>query len=60
MDRETISKLRVDRRLIQRRGWIPPEELEQTLAALPDVSHKIAPKDEEPSETRPSGPETGA
>ncbi len=60
MDRETISKLRVDRRLIQRRGWIAPEELEQALEALPDVSDKIAPKDEEASESRPAGPETGA
>ena len=60
MDRETISKLRLDRRLIQRRGWVSPEELEQALEALPDVSNKIAPKEEEPSEPRPPGPATGA
>ena len=60
MDRETISKLRVDRRLIRRRGWISPEDLEQALEALPDVSHKIAPKEEEPAEPRPPGPEPGA
>jgi hypothetical protein len=43
MDRETISKLRLDRRLALRRGWISPDDLEAELAELPDVSDKIAP-----------------
>ena len=43
MDRETISKLRLDKRLISRRGWISPDDLERELEALPDVSSKIAP-----------------
>ncbi len=47
MDRETISKLRLDRRLIQRRDWISPDDLERELEALPDVSHKIAPEQEQ-------------
>ena len=47
MDRETISKLRLDRRLIQRRDWISPDDLERELEALPDVSHKIAPDQEQ-------------
>jgi len=42
MDRETITKLRLDKRLIRRRGWISPEDLEREIEALPDVSHKIA------------------
>ncbi len=46
IDRETISKLRLDRRLIQRRDWISPDDLERELEALPDVSHKIAPEQE--------------
>ena len=49
MDRESMRRLRLDRRLIRRRGWVPEEELESELAALPDVSHKIAPVGGEPS-----------
>ena len=30
--------LRLDRRLTGRRGWISPEEIEQEVAALPDVA----------------------
>lgn len=41
-----LRKLRLDRRLVDRRGWIDPKELERELAALPDVSAKIAPSDE--------------
>ena len=32
--------LKFDRRLLRRRGWVDPEELEKELADLPDVSHK--------------------
>ena len=49
MDRESMRRLRLDRRLIGRRGWISEEELERELSALPDVSHKIAPVGGEPS-----------
>jgi len=49
MERDSTRKLRLDRRLIGRRGWLPKEELERELAALPDVSHKIAPVGGEPS-----------
>ena len=37
---EHASKFRVDRRLLQRRGWIAPEQLEKELGVLPDVSEK--------------------
>ena len=37
---EDASKFRLDRRLAQRRGWVPPEQLDKELAALPDVSEK--------------------
>ena len=40
MNRESIQKLRLDRRLIRRSGWISEKELETALAALPDVSDK--------------------
>jgi hypothetical protein len=49
MDRESTRRLRLDRRLIRRQGWLSEEELERELAALPDVSHKIAPVRGEPS-----------
>jgi hypothetical protein len=49
MDRESMRRLRLDRRLIRRRGWVSEEELQRELAALPDVSHKIAPVGGEPS-----------
>lgn len=53
MDRETLRDLRLDRRLIRRRGWIASDELTQELEALPDASDKIA-RDEEAVEA--SGP----
>ncbi len=56
MDRDTLSKLRLDRRLIRRRDWIAAEDLERELDALPDVSDKIAPAQESAPE---SGPEEG-
>jgi hypothetical protein len=34
------SKFRLDRRLAQRRGWIPQEQLEKELSSLPDVAEK--------------------
>jgi hypothetical protein len=40
MDRESMTRLRLDRRLIRRRSWISSEELERELGALPDVAHK--------------------
>ena len=57
MDRETISKLRLDRRLTLRRGWISPDDLERELEALPDVSDKIAPRGEDESEPPAADPE---
>jgi hypothetical protein len=45
MDRETMDKLRLDRRLIRRRGWIAEDELEREIESLPDVASKAAPID---------------
>lgn len=45
MDRDTMNKLRLDRRLIRRRGWIDEAALDQELESLPDVSDKAAPVD---------------
>lgn len=38
MDRDSLKQLRLDRRLIRRRGWIADQELAQVLENLPDVS----------------------
>ena len=48
MDRKSTKKLRMDRRLADRKNWISSTELEKELNALPDVSHKIAESQEEP------------
>jgi hypothetical protein len=48
MDQKAMQQFRFDRRLIRRSGWVGREELERALEALPDVSDKIAPREEEP------------
>ena len=57
MDRDSMPKLRLDRRLIQRRGWISPQELEAELESLPDVSHKLTTlgKAEDDAKEEPAG-----
>lgn len=50
--------LRLDRRLTRRLGWIPPEELQRELDALPDVSDKVRPPEEDAPD--PAGEGSGA
>ncbi len=54
---KSIQHLRLDRRLLTRRGWLSDKELEKELAALPDVADKGMPlgDDEEEPETEASG-----
>ena len=59
MDQKAMQQFRLDRRLIRRRGWIGREELARSLEALPDVSDKIAPREEEAPEAS-AGDETPA
>jgi hypothetical protein len=40
MHRQSLEKLRLDRRLIGRRGWMSNAERERSLQELPDVGHK--------------------
>ena len=40
MNRDALQKLRLDRRLLERRGWMSEAELERELASLPDVGAK--------------------
>ena len=50
MDQESMSKLRLDKRLATRRGWLSEGELAEELANLPDASHKIADTADDPAE----------
>ena len=40
MNRDAMQKMRLDRRLIRRRGWVSEAELARELAALPDAASK--------------------
>ena len=40
MNRESLDKLRLDRRLFKRRGWMSSAELSRALEQLPDVAGK--------------------
>ena len=57
MDCESLQGLRLDRRLIGRRNWIAPEELERELEALPDVSDKVTPSEEVADTSEEAAPE---
>lgn len=41
MDRESLERLRFDRRLLRRRDWVEAEKFDDHLEALPDVSEKM-------------------
>ncbi|MDJ0849769.1 MAG: hypothetical protein QNK04_15465 [Myxococcota bacterium] len=56
MDRSSMAQLRLDRRLIRRRGWISAEALSDELDNLPDVSHKAAPQSDDPEPSDPVEP----
>lgn len=43
MNLEDERRLKFDRRLANRRGWVSPEELSAEIASLADASDKIAP-----------------
>jgi hypothetical protein len=62
MDRDSKQRLRLDRRLIGRRGHISREELDRALAELPDVASKAVPLvvEERPDGSDAQGPATGA
>ena len=53
MNRDSIQQLRLDRRLIKRRGWISADELDKEIEALPDASDKVAPPEEESDSNSP-------
>ena len=41
MDRESVERLRFDRRLARRRDWVDGQEVDQYIESLPDVSDKM-------------------
>ncbi len=41
MDRESVDRLRFDRRLQRRRDWVEASDVEAQLESLPDVSDKM-------------------
>ena len=47
MNKESVERLRFDRRLRHRPDWIQDSALEDYLAALPDVSEKMTTSAEE-------------
>ena len=61
MDRESVDRLRFDRRLEQRRGWVEDAAKEAHIDSLPDVSDKMTRGLDEPEETpaaaEPASPE---
>jgi hypothetical protein len=55
MNREANQKLRLDRRLIRRRGWISEGELARELERLPDVAQKATTLGEAADEREAAG-----
>ena len=58
MDQRSIEKLKFDRRLEGRRGWVDGQEAARELESLPDSADKVAPPDE-PEATPPEEGEAG-
>jgi hypothetical protein len=60
MDKESVERLRYDRRLQRRTGWLDSTDSESYLASLPDVSEKMTTgaDEENVAEAAPSAPTT--
>ena len=58
MNRESLEKLRLDRRLMSRRGWMSAAERRRALEELPDVSNKATTLGAESREEEPAPEET--
>ena len=48
MNKRSLEKLRMDRRLAGRKGWISKADLAGEADSLPDASEKIAEREAEP------------
>ncbi len=60
MNRESLEKLRLDRRLLNRRGWMSAAERQRALDALPDVAQKATTLGAESGEDESAKDETPA
>ena len=60
MNRESLEKLRLDRRLMSRRGWMSARERVRALEDLPDVAHKATTLGAESGEEASAKDETRA
>ena len=60
MNRQSMEALKLDRRLVRRRGWITKEEFARALEALPDVAQKARTLEEEPVPDAEAPPESPA
>jgi hypothetical protein len=59
VNRQSMERLKLDRRLFDRKNWISQAELDAVMAALPDVSDKIAVAETEEAAGSP-GAEAGS
>lgn len=50
MERGSLEKLKFDKRLRRRQGWVSDRDIEDHLKSLPDVSDKIAVESDESAE----------
>ena len=60
MNRDSLDKLRVDRRLIGRRGWISRDQLAGELEMLPDAQEKATTLGEATDGNNPPPPQNGS
>jgi len=62
MNRRSLEKLRLDRRLTGRRGWISNADITTETEKMPDASEKIAIIEDQPDpgEVDAAPPEAGA
>jgi hypothetical protein len=52
---DALRDLKLDRRMLERRGWITRQELAAAMTALPDSADKVAPQEETPAPPRSEG-----
>jgi hypothetical protein len=62
MNKRSLEKLRLDRRLTGRRGWISKENLTTEIEKMPDASEKVATAEvrPDPEESDAQPPEAGS
>ena len=58
MNRDSMKALRLDRRLLNRRGWITQADLDKQLSALPDVADKVQVVEATPESPAPDASDT--